>query len=610
MPSTSQPPFAEPHLPSSPTAIHHLFEARAAERPDAPAVVHHGAVTTYGELNARANRVARRLRALGAGPETVVGVHLPRTPDLVATLLGVLKAGAAYVPLDPAYPPERVAFMVGDTRIRVLVTTSALAGRLPEHGAAALVLDREAEALAALDGGDLDVRVERENLAYVIYTSGSTGQPKGVQIEHRGTLAVLGWLKETLGDEERDGVLASTSIAFDVSIAEIFGTLCWGGRLVLVENALSLAAIGDGVRTVCMVPSAAAELLRIGGIPACVRTLALGGEPLRNDLAQRLFALGHVDRVLNLYGPTEDTTYSTCKEVERGRTREMTVGEAVTGTEVHVLDASGGEIAHGAEGEIWMAGRGLARGYAGQPAMTAERFVPDPHSGVPGARMYRTGDLGRFLPDGDLECLGRIDHQVKVRGYRVEPGEIETVLARHPALAEAVVAPWDDRGTRRLAAYYVPASGEPSAAELRDFLRARLPAYMVPEAWVRLDVVPHTPNGKVDRLALPKPTLSRAGSAEYVAPSTPDEEALAAIWAEVLGMDEVGVRDDFFEVGGHSLLAVRMLAAVEQMRGRRVPLAWLFESSTIEALAARIGADVRGEVEPPVVTLPGSDAAT
>ncbi|MFL5387009.1 MAG: amino acid adenylation domain-containing protein, partial [Longimicrobiaceae bacterium] len=572
---------------TSPSTIHALFEAAATAHPGRDAIRWRGEALTCAGLDARANRLAHHLRALGAGPEVAVGVFLPRTPELIVALLAVLKAGAAYLPLDPAYPPERVEYMLGDTRVPLLVTTSALAARVPRFAGGVVRVDADAEAVAARPAESPGVAVDPANLAYVIYTSGSTGRPKGVQIEHRSTAAVLHWLHDTLSDEERASVLASTSVCFDVSIAEIFGTLCWGGTLVLVENALSLASLGEPVATVAMVPSAAAELLRMGAIPPCVRTLALGGEPLRNELAQRLYALGHVDRVLNLYGPTEDTTYSTCKEVEKGRTAAMSVGLPVRGTEARVLDAGLRPVPEGETGEVWMAGAGVSRGYAGAPGMTADRYRPDP-LGAPGARMYRTGDLGRILPDGDLHCLGRMDHQVKVRGFRVEPGEIEMVLAAHPAVREAAVTAWEHRGETRLAAYVVAEGAEPSPAALREQVRAHLPEYMVPDAVAFLPALPHTPNGKVDRLALPAPQPDREGAGEYVAPRTPEEAALATIWSEVLGVERVGVRDDFFALGGHSLLATQIVARVRQTLHAEVPLGTVFAMPTVEELARQL----------------------
>ncbi|HYH78539.1 MAG TPA: condensation domain-containing protein, partial [Longimicrobium sp.] len=477
--------------------------------------------------------------------------------------------------------------MLGHTAVPLLVTTDALTGRVPGYAGTAVRVDADAAEIAARPAVAPEVAVHPENLAYVIYTSGSTGRPKGVQIEHRNTVSVLRWLHDHVSDDERRAVLAATSVCFDVSIAEIFGTLCWGGTLVLVENALSLASLGEEVATVAMVPSAAAELLRMGAIPPCVRTLALGGEPLRNELAQRLFALGHVERVLNLYGPTEDTTYSTCKDVERGRTAAMSVGRAVGGTTPRVLDGELRPARHGEVGEVWMGGEGVTRGYLADPRMTADRYRPDP-LGAPGARMYRTGDLGRLLPDGDLECLGRMDHQVKVRGFRVEPGEIETVLLAHPAVREAAVTAWDDRGEKRLAAWVVAEGEPPAAAALREHVRRHLPEYMVPDALAFLPALPHTPNGKVDRLALPEPHPHRESAGDYVAPTTADEAALATIWSEVLGIDRVGIRDDFFELGGHSLLATQIVARVRQRMGVELPLGAVFAMPTVEELARQL----------------------
>ncbi|HEX5725816.1 MAG TPA: amino acid adenylation domain-containing protein, partial [Longimicrobiaceae bacterium] len=582
----------------SPGLIHTLFEAQAARTPDAPALRHAGRVLTYRELDAEANRIAHHLRARGVDAEVPVGIFLRRSPRLVAALLGVLKAGGAYVPLDPAYPAARVGFMLADTDVPVLLTESLLVDLVPEeHLERVLLLDGEADAIAARPAEKPAERARPESLAYVIYTSGSTGTPKGVQIEHRSTVAILHWLRAAVSDEERGAALGSTSICFDVSIAEIFGTLCWGGTLLLVENALSLAGVTEEVRLASMVPSAASELLRLGGMPPSVRTLNLGGEPVPDALVRRIFALGTVERVLNLYGPTEDTTYSTCKLLRRAAPEAVNIGRAVGGTRVHVLDAALRPVPPGEVGEIFMAGAGVARGYGGRPALTAERFLPDPLSPLPGARMYRTGDLGRALPDGDLECLGRMDHQVKVRGFRVEPGEVEAALALHPAVRDAVVAAREDRpGETELAAYFTHDGEAPSVAELRDFLRQRLPDYMVPAAFVALERLPRTPNGKVDRLALPAPDeVGRGARAEtYVAPRTQEEELLAALWAEVLGVERVGVRDDFFALGGHSLRATQVAARVREAFGVELPLAGVLELRTVEGLARVVAALAAG----------------
>ncbi|HEV7591087.1 MAG TPA: condensation domain-containing protein, partial [Longimicrobium sp.] len=421
--------------------------------------------------------------------------------------------------------------------------------------------------------------------AYVIYTSGSTGRPKGVQIEQRGAVTLLHWMRRWVPEEELRGVLFSTSISFDVSIAELFFTLCWGGRLVLVENALSLAELGDdaGVVRAVMVPAAAAELARLGRVPRTVRTFALGGEPLPPATAEAVYALGHVRRVENLYGPTEDTTYSCAWIVPRGAERVL-IGHPVGNSRGYVLDDALRPVPAGARGELWLAGGGVSRGYRGRPGQTAERYLPDPF-GPPGSRMYRTGDLARRLESGELDYLGRADFQVKVRGFRIELGEIESVLLAHPAVDEAVVVALpDDEGAHRLVAYVSPANA--AAAELRPHLAASLPDYMVPSALVALDALPRTPNGKVDRAALPDPGAPEASA--YVAPRTMAEEALAEIWVEVLKLERAGATDNFFALGGHSLLATQVVSRVRAAFGVELPLRALFEHPTLESLAAAV----------------------
>jgi amino acid adenylation domain-containing protein len=573
--------------------VHHLFAAQAARTPRAPALVHAGEVLDYAGLERAANRLANHLRRLGVGPETRVGICLERGPELVVAMLAILKAGGAYVPLDPAYPRERLASMQEDAAITRVITHSALADRLPENAAAPLLLDA---ARATIDAGP-DVAPESgavpENLSHVIFTSGSTGRPKGVMIRHSSVVVLLHWLRENVTDEERASVLFSTSINFDVSVAEVFGTLCWGGKLVLVENALELAGLEEEVVHVSMVPSAAAELLRGGGIPASVKTLNLGGEALPSALAQGLYALGTVEKVGNLYGPTEDTTYSTYSVVPRGA-EQVLIGTPVANTQAYVLDAHLQPVPVGAVGELYLAGDGLSRGYASRPAMTAERFGPCPF-GAPGARMYRVMDRVRRRADGELEYLGRIDFQVKVRGFRIEPGEIETALRQAPGVADcAVVAREDETGDRRLVAYVV---GEAEAGALRAHLRRSLPEYMVPSAFVPLEALPLTPNGKLDRKALPAPELASPDKA-YVAPRRPLEAALAGIWAEVLGVERVGVKENFFDLGGHSLLLMQVQARLSETLDRKIPIVDLFRFPTVAALAEHLGGEVEGTAGP------------
>ncbi|MBW3655533.1 MAG: amino acid adenylation domain-containing protein, partial [Gemmatimonadetes bacterium] len=569
--------------------VHQLFARQAARTPHAPAVRHQGHTLTYAELNARANRLAHLLRQHGIGAEQGaeprVGIFMHRTPELIVSLLAVLKAGAAYVPLDPGYPQERLGFMLEDTRVSLVLCERSLAPRLPDGPAGVLSIDTLAEALARQPEGDPEGEVLPEQLSHVIFTSGSTGRPKGVLIRHCATTVLLHWLRESVSDQERSCVLGSTSINFDVSVAEIFGTLCWGGTLVLVENALALAELeGEGIRYASMVPTAAAELLRMGGIPASVETLNLGGEALPHALAQALYELGTVQRVGNLYGPTEDTTYSTYSLIPPGAER-VTVGRPVAHTRAYVLDRHLRPVPVGVTGELYLAGEGLARGYASQPGLTAEKFVPDPFGTEAGARLYRTGDRVRWNARGELEYLGRVDHQVKVRGFRIELGEIEARLVEHAGVREAVVVVREDvAGEKRLVGYVVADGEAAGAGELRAHLRERLPEYMVPGAFVLLDELPLTPNGKVDRRALPGPAMHAAQEA-YTSARTPGEEILCAIWAEVLGVEQVGVHDNFFELGGHSLLATRVASRIQKVFGVQVPVRTLFEGGTVAALA-------------------------
>jgi amino acid adenylation domain-containing protein len=517
-----------------------------------------------------------------------VGICLPRTPDLVAAMLGVLGAGAAYVPLDPAYPRERLGYMLEDAAIALVITEASLADRLPE-GAATLLLDRERDALASELETPFASGVVPENLSHVIFTSGSTGRPKGVMIRHSAVSVLLHWMRDTVADEERASVLFSTSVNFDVSVAELFGALCWGGTLVMVENALDLPAVADqGIRYVSMVPTAAAELLRTGGIPSSVRTVNLAGEALPNELAQALYALGTVEKVRNLYGPTEDTSYSTYSLVGRGA-EQVLIGTPLANSQAYVLDGQLQPVPIGAAGELYLAGDGLARGYANRPAMTAERFLPCPF-GAPGGRMYRVMDRARRRADadGELEYLGRTDFQVKVRGFRIELGEIEARLLEHPAVhAAVVVAREDASGGKRLVAYCV-ADGAVEVDVLRAHLSERLPEYMVPAAYVRLEQMPLSPNGKLDRNALPAPADDAYARQGFEAPAGDTEQALAEIWAEVMGLERVGRHDDFFDLGGHSLLAARVASRVSERFGAHVSATAIFLHPTLAGLAQAV----------------------
>ncbi|HEX6746736.1 MAG TPA: amino acid adenylation domain-containing protein, partial [Longimicrobium sp.] len=595
-------PVTHPHA-----FTHELFARQAAATPERTALVHGGQRVSYAELDARANRLAHWLRGAGAGPEVRVAVLLERTPEMVAALLAVLKSGAAYVPFDAANPAERLRYMLEDARVSLVLTTAALAERLPETAARVVHLDTLGDELERQPADAPESGVRPENLSHVIFTSGSTGRPKGVMIRHSSASVLLHWMRDTFTDGERGCALFSTSITFDVSVAEIFGTLCWGGTGVLVENALELARASEPVVYASMVPTAAAELLRTGGIPASLRTLNLGGEPVPPELAQGLYALGTVEKVGNAYGPTEDTTYTSFSLIPPGAS-EVRVGRPLPGTRAYVLDANLRPVPVGVVGELYLAGEGLSRGYAARPALTAERYLPDPF-GPAGSRMYRVMDRVRWRADGELEYFGRTDQQVKIRGFRIELGEIGTVLGTHPAVAEAVVVARPHAGDKRLVAYVVAQPGAPAdAAELRAHLEARLPAYMVPAEFVWLDRLPLTGSGKIDRLALPEPEWGQAAAESFIAPRTPTEELLAGIYAEVLGVERVGVQDSFFELGGHSLLATRVVSRVRNVLGAELPLPAVFQSPTVERLAAALEG-ARASDLPAVVPLPHAGEA-
>jgi amino acid adenylation domain-containing protein len=600
--------------------IHQLFEAQAEQTPEAVAVVFGEDRLTYRELNRRANQLAHHLQKLGVGPEVPVGICIERSMELAVGLLAILKAGGAYVPLDPSYPQERLAFMLEDTKAPVLLAPQPwVEGRsaLPPE---LVCLDTTSEAIAREREENPVSHVTAKNLAYIIYTSGSTGRPKGVAIEHHSTVTLLEWARELFPAEQRAGVLASTSICFDLSVFELFVPLCWGGKAILAENALHLPALpaARDVTLVNTVPSALAELLRIGGIPTAVQVVNLAGEPLQNLLAQEIYQHETVQQVFNLYGPSEDTTYSTFALVQRGASTPPAIGRPVANTQIYLLDVQHQPVPVGVPGELYIGGNGLARGYFNRPELSAEKFIPNPFSDKRGARLYATGDLARYLPDGNVEFLGRLDHQVKIRGFRIELGEIEAVLSQHPAVRETVVlARQDIPGDKRLVAYVVlnqarqnggTETGENGPKELRNFLRGKLPDYMVPAAFVLLDALPLTPNGKVDRRALPRFEAAHGESeTPFVAPRNPTEQALAAIWARVLGRERVGIHHNFFDLGGHSLLATEAIAAIRDACRVEVPLRHLFENPTIAGLAEAIEQVQRsdeGPQRPTIVPVP------
>jgi len=575
--------------------VHHFFEAQVWRAPDAVAVVFEEEQWTYRELNRRANQLAHYLRTLGVGPEVLVGICARRSLDMVVGLLGVLKAGGAYLPLDVDDPPERLAFMLEDARASVLLTQRGVVERLPACEARIICLDSEWEEIACQSHAasvtyNPESGVTVENLAYVIYTSGSTGKPKGVLITHRGIGNLALAQNRAFGVQSDSHVLQFASLGFDASVSEVFATLLAGATLhlgtqesLLPGRALLQLLRDRGITTVTFPPSVLA-VLPVEELPE-LRTLVVAGETCPADLVAR-WAVGR--RFINAYGPTEGTVCATLTECDAGGGKPA-IGRPIANVQVYILDRDLQPVPIGVPGELYIGGLGLGRGYLGRPRLTAEKFVPHPFSEEPGARLYRTGDLARYLPDGNIEFLGRIDYQVKVRGFRIEPGEIEAALGQHPAVREAAVLARGDRpDDRHLVAYVIPAQQPvPTIDELRDFLRERLPVYMVPSAFVTLDTMPLTPSGKVDRGKLPapgqkRPELERA----FTAPRDAQERQLAEIWERVLGVQPVGVQDNFFELGGHSLLAVRLSAQIEKAFGQELPLAALFQAPTIEQLAS------------------------
>ena len=579
---------------SSSACLPEILERQAAQTPDALAVKDGENELTYGELIEQARKMARYLRDLGAGPEARVAVCMKRSTRLVATLLGILEAGAAYVPLDPAYPHDRLRYMLDDAQAQVLITEESFIGKIPLFTGQTLLLEQQWTEIQAQSAEPLPTAVEPDNLAYVIYTSGSTGRPKGTAICHSSVSAFLHWAHQVFSSDELKTVLAATSICFDLSIFEIFAPLGCGGSVLIAKDALDFASMKDANRVTLIntVPSAMRELLRMNAVPETVRTVNLAGEALPANLVQEIHAKTHSSRLFNLYGPSEDTTYSTFACLPRSETISVVpIGRPISNTQGYVLDKLMHPVPVGVAGELYLGGAGLARGYLNRPDLTAEKFVPDPFAGKTGSRLYRTGDLVKYLPDGNLVFLGRMDHQVKIRGFRIELGEIETALARHPAIQTAVALAYEQAsGDQSLAGYVALRPGKTvSDQELRDSLRQTLPEYMVPSQLFVLEELPLTLNGKVDRKRLPSPGKEKAAPKQSItAPVTKTEEALALIWAEVLSIEKVGLDNNFFDLGGHSLLVPRVRAAVKEKLGRDVAMVDFFSYPTVRGLARRL----------------------
>lgn len=579
------------------TCIHQLFEAQMERTPDAVAVVFEDKQLTYRELNAKANQLAYYLQKLGVKPDVLVALCVERSLEMVVGLLGILKAGGGYVPLDPAYPPERVSFMLSDAQVPVLLTQKSLVDGLPDE-AQVLCLDTDWEVIAQEGQENPSSDVVSHNLAYVIYTSGSTGKPKGVQLCHQSVVNFLLSMGQQPGLTEQDILLAVTTISFDIAVLELYLPLITGAKVVLVSREVAangaklLEMLVNSGATIMQATPASWRLLLAAGWNSSDRVKILcGGEAMPRELAYPL--LERCTSVWNVYGPTETTVWSTAYKVETSQLAQShapaaSIGRPIANTQLYILDAHLQPVPIGVAGELHIGGDGLARGYLNRPELTQEKFIPDPFSNKPGARLYKTGDLARYLPDGNIDYIGRIDHQVKIRGFRIELGEIEAVLAQHPVVHQGVVIAREDvPGDKRLVAYLVAKQEQkPTLGELRRFLKEQLTDYMVPAAFVWLDALPLTPNGKVNRRALPAPELVQQELTEnFIAPRDDLEFQLMKIWEDVLGIQPIGMQDNLFELGGHSLLIARLSDQIEQAFHKHLPLATIFQAPTIEQLA-------------------------
>ncbi|WP_043408130.1 non-ribosomal peptide synthetase, partial [Archangium violaceum] len=593
-------------------SIHGHFEAQARLTPDAIALQEGARTLTYRELDERANQLAWHLRSLGVGTEAMVGLLLERSTDMVVAMLATLKAGGAYLPLDTSYPSERLAFMLEDSSARVLITLQSLQARLPSHSARLLLLDSESSALAQQPRHAPPSGSGSDNLAYLIYTSGSTGRPKGVAVPHLGVLRLVlstNYVRFT----PEDCVAHASNTAFDAATFEVWGALLSGARLVILsrEQLLSPLELGATLRahSVSTLFLTTALFNQIAALSpssfSSLRHLLVGGEAIDVTSVRHVLEAAPPSRLLNVYGPTESTTFATWYRIQSVApdASSVPIGSPISNTTAFVLDEHLQPVPPGVPGELYLGGDGLARGYFGRPELTAEKFIPHPFSSSPGARLYRTGDKARWLPDGQLEFLGRLDSQVKLRGFRIELGEIESALRAHPSVRQAIVVVRQDSGDKRLVAYVVPTSPRPpgegrgeggaspelTSVALSTFLKGTLPEYMVPSAFVSLESLPLTPNGKVDTQALPAPEASSLQStAAYVAPRDELERRLADIWSQVLHTERIGIHDNFFELGGHSLLATQVVSRIRSAFQVELPLRALFEAPTVAALAVHL----------------------
>jgi len=578
--------------------IHQLFEEQVEKTPDSVAVVFENQQLTYRELNQQANQLAHHLQTLGVRPEVLVGICVERSLEMVVGLLGILKAGGAYVPLDPHYPQERLSYMLEDAQVSVILTQQHLLEKLQQHQTQLVYLDTDWRLISQLNQDHPLTAIQTTNLAYVIYTSGSTGQPKGVMVAHQGLLNLVFWHQQTFKITSLDKATQLAGTGFDAAVWELWPYLTAGASIYLVKPELLTSPINlrdwliSQKITMSFVPTPVAqELLSLEWATESIalRYILTGGDKLHQYPSVSI-----PFQVVNNYGPTENTVVTTSGLVVAQEQNQIspTIGQPIANTQVYILDQQLQPVPVGVPGELHIGGAGLARGYLNRPELTQEKFIPNPFKETQGSRLYKTGDLARYLPDGNIEYLGRIDNQVKIRGFRIELGEVEAVLTQHPVVRETVViARENSAGDKQLVAYLVPhQEPAPTNSDLRHFLKAQLPDYMMPSAFVVLEALPLTPNGKVDRRALPQPELRPELEPTFVAPQTPTEELVASIWEKVLRVSQVGINDNFFELGGHSLLATQLLLQVNDACRVELPLSKLFEAPTVASLSNYIEA--------------------
>ncbi|MBD2346873.1 thioesterase domain-containing protein [Anabaena subtropica] len=577
-------------------SLHELIVAQVEQTPDAIAVKFAQQQLTYRELNHKANQLGHYLQTLGVKPEILVGVCLERSIEMVICLLGILKAGGAYVPIDPEYPQERIAYMLEDSQVKVLLTQEKLLNQIPQHQAQTICIDEEWKQISIHPNTNPNSNITPDNLAYVIYTSGSTGKPKGAMNTHKGICNRLLWMQEEYQIDSTDSILQKTPFSFDVSVWEFFWTLLTGARLVIAkpgghkDSAYLINLINqEKITIVHFVPSMLQVFLENRSVEKCtsLKKVICSGEALPIGLQNRFFQ--HLECELhNLYGPTEaaiDVTFWQCQK--HSTLQSVPIGRPIANTQIYILDADLQPVPIGEIGEIYIGGVGVARGYFNREELTNERFLvnPFPHSEF--KRLYKTGDLARYLSDGNIEYIGRADYQVKIRGYRIEIGEIENVLSSHPEVRDAVVIARNDNAQeKQLVAYITYNSIKPQLDNLRDFLKRKLPDFMIPSAFVMLENIPLTPNGKVDRKALPKPDVfSFRESHNFVAPRNEIEAKLVQIWSDILHLPKIGVTENFFTIGGDSLKALLLISQIEQLFTKEIPLARLLMNPVIEDLA-------------------------